>query len=158
SSGMRWGSWGGCQDYADNRVGVKVWRPVVRSRNDMARAFGNTGRGGSILIRSMPLLLAVGDDALPLVGRAVHQAAVIRRHPFRAHRISIRAGNEIFHGAVNAADPDAAAAAGVRCASGLVGGLRVRDIDRVVAIDINSAWPAELFPLGDEFAVGVEYL
>src|SRR5258708_37381595 len=55
---------------------------------------------------------------------------------------------------LGAADPDALREAGV----GLVGRLRVGDIDAVILVDPNAARPAELLPLGDEVAVLVEDL
>src|SRR5260370_11275492 len=55
---------------------------------------------------------------------------------------------------LGAADPDALFEAGV----GLVGRLRVCDIDAVILVDPHAARPAELLPLGDEVAVRVEDL
>src|SRR5258708_651040 len=55
---------------------------------------------------------------------------------------------------LGAADPDALLEAGV----GLVGRLRVGDIDAVILVDPHAARPAELLPLGDEVAVLVEDL
>src|SRR5258706_6312564 len=55
---------------------------------------------------------------------------------------------------LGAADPDALLEARV----GLVGRLRVGDVDAVVLVDPDPARPAELLPLGEELAVLVEDL
>src|SRR6266849_531198 len=55
---------------------------------------------------------------------------------------------------LGAADPDALLEARV----GLVGRLRVGDVDHVVLVDPDAARPTELLPLGEELAVLVEDL
>src|ERR1700727_912589 len=39
--------------------------------------------------------------------------------------------------------------------SRLIHGLRIGHINHIIRIDVNSAWPAELLPVGDELSVRV---
>src|SRR5262249_49491335 len=91
---------------------------------------------------------------------AVYVAAGVGSDAFGGARgwgLLDRIGDEGLHGAVlGAADADAALPAVVIAGDGF--GFGIRDVDDVILIDVNSARPAELLPLVDEFPVLVEDL
>src|SRR5688500_8052493 len=92
-----------------------------------------------------------------IVRRRVDGAVGIHRDAFGRARFRVRIGmrNEARDRAVlRAPDVDAALVAW----RGLFARLEVRDIQDVVAVDVKPAGPAELLPLLDETAFGIEDL
>src|SRR5262249_45777212 len=84
----------------------------------------------------------------------------IRSYAFRGARpgrFLDRIRNEIPERSIfGTADANTALPAVVTAGDGL--GLRIRDVDHVILVDINTARPAELFPLFDEVPVLIEDL
>src|SRR5262249_48662326 len=92
----------------------------------------------------------------PLSARiaGIDVAVVVHAHAFESSGVFSLLNEPGDLAVLGAADPDALLEARV----GIVGRLRVGDIDAVVLVDPHAAWPAELLPLGEELAVLVEDL
>src|SRR6266446_780308 len=143
----------------------------LRASTSFSLSFDKQGMAGTS--PAMTTLIALGED-----GPSKHALALLRQflpeflQPLRARiagiDVTVIVHADAFEGAgvfgfldepgdlavLGAADPDALLEARV----GLVGRLRIGDVDGVVLVDPDPARPAELLPLGEELAVLVEDL
>src|SRR5580704_16618737 len=95
--------------------------------------------------RHFPLRSKAGKDVTLVIGREF----------FRRSDRRIGQRNEREHFAI----PDASNAnALIEAGIGFVVGLRIGDIDRIVVVDVEAAWPAKLFPFSDEIPALIKNL
>src|SRR5712671_4338885 len=106
-------------------------------------------------------ILDVFLDVFLIVRGFIDRAVAIHRNPDRRLPFRITRNRRRYIGddlaILGVADADAAFAIGIVVIAGFVVGLGIDHIEHVVAIDIDAAGPAELFPRGEKLAVLVEH-
>src|SRR6185369_14842926 len=128
----------------------RVWRASEPGRQNWSPRLTNRQRQ-KFAIGSFVLLLRVFAKTLADVFRPEDIAGSIGRYTFAARLIfsRVRSWNEGSDGAVfGAADADAAPAPRIGSAPVLILGLGIGQVDHIVFVDEDRAWPTELFPFG----------